>query len=301
MKHLLITNHHYQSLLEGYQRYLYTRGYARSTCYNLPHHVREFLHFLENKGIPALAQVETTDLEAFLAYLENRHHTRLGGALSAGHLNKYLQALKRFAAYLDEVEGLLLRLPVLAYKQSRVPKLLLTQAEVEALYAACSRDALGQRDRAMLSLYYGCGLRREEGERLNLADFQAERNLLYVKAGKTGRDRYVPLTERVKADLLHYRERGRAFLIRSGEPKAFLIRSPGQRIQGASLNLRLKRLVLKSGIGKDIGLHSLRHSIATHLWQAGMSLEQVGQFLGHTSLESTQIYTHLSRSEEEPV
>ncbi|NJO01353.1 MAG: tyrosine-type recombinase/integrase [Bacteroidia bacterium] len=72
---------------------------------------------------------------------------------------------------------------------------------------------------------------------------------------------------------------------------------PWQAHPGQGLVWRLKKLLLRAGIGKDIGLHSLRHSIATHLWQAGMPLSQVGRFLGHRSLESTQIYTHLQEEE----
>ena len=67
-----------------------------------------------------------------------------------------------------------------------------------------------------------------------------------------------------------------------------------KRISGSGLLIRIHKLVEKAGIQKEIGLHSLRHSIATHLLQSGMTLEEVSQFLGHVSLESTQIYTHLA-------
>ncbi|NJO01481.1 MAG: tyrosine-type recombinase/integrase [Bacteroidia bacterium] len=293
MKHFTLYERHYHRLVEGFENFLITRGYARSSCYNLPRHVAEFLHFLESRQVYALAQVEAPELEAFLDYLQNRHHQRLGGPLSAAYLNKYIQALVRFGEYVQHHQGLSLSVPLKAFKKTETPKIILSPQEVEALYQACTPDPLGQRDRAMLALYYGCGLRREEGERLNLADFQPERGLLYIRAGKTGQDRFVPLTSRVSQDLTHYRDRGRPCFTYQTQSEAFLIRPPGRRVSGQALSLRLKHLVLRSGIGKEISLHSLRHAIATHLWQAGMPLEQVARFLGHRSLESTQIYTHI--------
>lgn len=294
MKHLTLYNPHYQSLLTGFVDYLKTRGYSRSTCQNLPAHIREFLHYLESHQIQALGEVQNPDIETFIAYLQDRRGIRQGGALSAAYLNKYIQALKNFGSYLQEVHQISLSFSMQHFKQSPyAPTDILSPAEITALYAACGLDALGQRDRAMLSLYYGCGLRREEGQRLNLSDFQPERKLLYIRPGKNARDRYIPLTSQISQDLQNYCQQGRKYLLTRDHSEALLVCPPGRRVSGQSLNLRLKKLLLKASIGKDLGLHSLRHSIASHLWQAGMSLPQVARFLGHQSLESTQIYTRI--------
>lgn len=293
MKHLFLSNHHYQKLLEGFANFLAARGYSRSTCHNLPRHVREFLCYLEKQGRASLSQVGRAETQGFLQALQARPHYREGGNLSAAYLNKYLQALKRFAEYCQQMHQLPLSVSFPAFKQKPGPKTVLSPEEIQALYASCGRDALGLRDRAMLSLYYGCGLRRKEGEGLDLEDVQLEQNRIYVKAGKNGQGRWVPLLGRVKQDLAQYREQGRPRLQSYQESQAFLLRCPGQRVGSQSLALRLKQLLLKSQVGQDAGLHSLRHSIATHLWEAGMPLVQVSRFLGHRSLESTQIYTHL--------
>ena len=293
MKHLTLYHHHYQSLHTGFVDYLQTRGYSKSTCQNLPNHIKEFLHYLECQEIYALGEIDHHQIQSFVDYLQNRQSIRQGGSLSSASLNKYIQACKRFGAYLQEVHQLSVSFPLRRFKINYIPKEILSLEEISALYAACGLNGIGQRDRAMLSLYYGCGLRREEGERLNLEDFQAERKLLYIRPSKNGRDRYVPLTDQICQDLQNYCHYGRKYLQSRDQSQALLVCSPGRRISSQSLSLRLKKLLVKSGIAKDIGLHNLRHSIATHLWQAGMNLSQVARFLGHQSLESTQIYTRI--------
>ncbi len=293
MKHFTLYHQHYQSLHTGFIDYLQTRGYSKSSCTNLPNHIKEFLHYLESQQIYALGEIDHSHSQAFIGSLQARPGWHQGGRLSPAYLNKYIQACKRFGAYLQEVHQINVSFPLKSFKIQYTPKEILSIEEVNALYAACGLNGLGQRDRAMLSLYYGCGLRREEGQRLDLSDFLPERKLLYIRPGKTGLDRYVPLTGQICGDLQNYCQQGREYLQSRDQTEALLVGSPGRRIGSQSLGLRLKKLLIKSGIGKDIGLHSLRHSIATHLWQAGMPLSQVARFLGHQSLESTQIYTRV--------
>jgi site-specific recombinase XerD len=167
-----------------------------------------------------------------------------------------------------------------------------TKAEIKALYEAIGIDTLGLRDRAMLAVYYGCGLRRSEGLNLDVKDVLLDRNLLYVRKGKNYTERYVPMTAAVKEDLKEYIECARPMLVKTSTHALFLSQN-GTRVIGETMLERLHQLKEKAGIGKDAALHSLRHSIATHLLQSGMELEKIKQFLGHSSLESTQIYTHI--------
>ena len=151
----------------------------------------------------------------------------------------------------------------------------------------------------MLAVYYGCGLRRNEGVHLNLSDIDFDRSLLYVRKGKNHKERLVPISQASVKYLQAYIYDHRPELLRSGKSDALFIGyNHGTRMQGQSLLVRLKRLVLQTDspelIEKEVGLHTLRHSIATHLLAAGMKLESISRFLGHSSLESTQIYTHLA-------
>jgi site-specific recombinase XerD len=169
----------------------------------------------------------------------------------------------------------------------------LTLSEIKALYNACEGDLLGMRDRAMLAVYYGCGLRRNEGINLDVNDVLISKNLLFVSKGKNYKERYVPMTESVKEDIMNYLDFARPMFL-NRPANALFLSYAGNRLITQSMATRLQKLKEKAGIEKEAGLHTLRHSIATHLLQSGMKLSQIKRFLGHSSMESTQIYTHLA-------
>jgi len=154
----------------------------------------------------------------------------------------------------------------------------------------------------MLAVFYGCGLRRNEGVQLDISDINFDRSMLHVRKGKNYKERLVPIS---KASLKHLQEYIYDYRPQLSQSKieAVFLSQRGFRISGQSLLLRLKSLQLLSGNldlqSKEIGLHTLRHSIATHLLSAGMKMESISRFLGHSSLESTQIYTHLTGLETE--
>jgi integrase/recombinase XerD len=164
-------------------------------------------------------------------------------------------------------------------------------------------EALQLRDRAMLAVYYGCGLRNGEGVNLDVDDVHFDQQLLHVRKGKNYKERLVPLSSHTIEHLQNYLYDARPFLLLNKTDALFLSNS-GKRLSGQMMLLRLKVLIQLTGNTelqhKDIHVHTLRHSIATHLLQNGMSLEKIKEFLGHTSLESTQIYTHLIGEEYEP-
>jgi integrase/recombinase XerD len=130
-------------------------------------------------------------------------------------------------------------------------------------------------------------------------DILFDRQLVYVRAGKNYTERYVPANPKVLKDIQTYVQQARpTLLVKDQKETALFISQRGERPDGQSLGLRLKGLQEKTENdvlqNKKIGLHTLRHSIATHLLMGGMKLERVAQFLGHKSIESTQIYTHLA-------
>ena len=127
-------------------------------------------------------------------------------------------------------------------------KTILTQAEIKALYKACSNDILGIRDRAILSVYYGCGLRRSEGANLDLRDVLLKEKLLFVRAGKGYKERYVPMTEAVKDDLENYiyqsRERLQSFKPQKNE--ALFLSMQVKRMCGNALIERVHKLAVNA-------------------------------------------------------
>lgn len=174
----------------------------------------------------------------------------------------------------------------------------LTVQEIKALYNAADESILGLRDRAILSVYYGCGLRSNEGKSLDLSDVMVDKGLLYVRKGKGYKERYVPFTESIKTDFRLYLQECRPKLVKQRVEEAFLVNNQGKRIGSTTQGNRLKELLKQVGITKPIGLHSLRHSIATHLMKSGMEIENIARFLGHKHVSSTQIYTHISHEYE---
>ena len=299
MRSLPIITETYQHHLTNFVHWLQTLGYSVSTCYNLPNHLHEFFYYLESNELVELEQVKSSTIQDYFTELQRRGNQRTGKPLSVAHLKKHLQALKRFSVYLQSLNQTSLNLPDIHFTtdKAQVKKInILSSSEIERLYETCGGDVLGLRDRAMLSLYYGCGLRRTEGTRLNVWDVQLKKKLLFIAPSKNGCERYVPLAPRVADDLYNYLYQSRPHFKNADATAAFLLSMQGYRLGGQTLQLRLKYLVQKAVLSTDqIGLHTLRHSIATHLLEGGLSLKNIALFLGHKSLESTQIYTHVAK------
>lgn len=283
-------------LSESFEKWMRTLDYAPSTVYASVRYVNDFFFYLKSSEIYSLEAVQSEAINSYYKHLQSRTNKRFNGGLSDNYITSNINAIKRFSRYLQETEKPFFEVAIKTRQDKETNKTILTQSEIKALYKACGNDILGIRDRAILSVYYGCGLRRSEGASLDLSDVQLKEKLLFVRAGKGYRERYVPMTEAVKDDLENYiyqsRERLQSFKPQKNE--ALFLSMQVKRMCGNALIDRVHKLRETAKLQKEIGLHTLRHSIATHLLQSGMTLEEVSQFLGHSSLESTQIYTHLA-------
>ena len=164
----------------------------------------------------------------------------------------------------------------------------LSKEEITQLFEAASTLKL----QTILHLFYSCGLRRSEGEALNINDVHFKNQLIYIREGKGAKRRVVPITERVSKELEEYylNERTSSITKKVKDTEAFLLNNTGARMKGDQCNKLLQQIKEKAALQKEITLHHLRHSIATHLLQSGMSMEYVRDFLGHSFLETTQIY-----------
>jgi len=293
MKQLKLQNEQYKRLENKFRDWLQTLGYAESSVYSMPYTLREFLHFLEKNHINDLEQITHKYITGYFHHLETRPNQRRPGGLSINHQIKHLQALRNFGKYLKQTNQGILEVDIPLQQEQRKNISVLTKAEIKALYEATPDNPLGLRDKAMLAIFYGCGLRRSEGTGLDVEDILLKKNQIYVRKGKQYRERYVPISEGVRDTIVNYLETARPAFLKDQEHPAFFISKFSRRIEGQSLSIRLKVLKRQAGIDKEIGLHKLRHSIATHLLQSGMKLSYIARFLGHNSLESTQIYTHI--------
>ena len=294
MNHLYVLRSDEHKLLrQGFAEWLSVLGYAPMSVTYMPRHLQEFLHHQEANGKYGLAQLTAGDATAFIEHQQTRTGIRTGRAFSAAHINKYIQVLHLFSNYIRQTGKSPVGFTVELLESGSPTPAWLTRSEIRRLYAACGEDVLGLRDKAMLSVFYGCGLRLQEGASLELSDILHDRKLLYVRRGKEYKERYVPMAEKSYQDIQVYIEQARPELLQRPCAALFLDANKGRPIHKQSLYLRIKALVRKAGITKDVGTHSLRHSIATHLLQSGMKLERIKEFLGHAALDSTQIYTHL--------
>lgn len=309
MKRLSLQSPHFEYLEAGFREWLDILGYAQMGVYNRPNQLREFLHHLEGQECKHITQLEQRHIKSYHQYIQQRPHQRRGGALSDKYIHMHLQAIDKFLDYLrhkghENVPALGIR----TQAPQRPEITVLSSEEIQYLYQATHRepgisvsrtqqDAVNARDRAMLAVYYGCGLRRNEGVHLKTDDFNLETRLLHVRKGKNYKERFVPFGKGIHQHLQSYLCDHRDHLLKQVQYPHLFIGVYGKPMGGQAIYQRLKILQTQSENQqlqeKNIGLHTLRHSIATHLLEAGMSLQNIQRFLGHSSLESTEIYTHL--------
>ncbi|HAX94062.1 MAG TPA: integrase [Bacteroidales bacterium] len=167
--------------------------------------------------------------------------------------------------------------------EHRLPNVL-SKDEVKKLLNA----SLNEKHRVMLSLIYACGLRRSELIDLHVSDVDVSRRLLIIRQAKGFKDRVVPISERTIEMVKSYEERFK--------PLSYLFEGqfPGRKYSTSSLESVFRAASKKAGIKKDVTLHGLRHSYATHLLEAGTDLRYIQELLGHKSSRTTEIYTHVT-------
>lgn len=297
----VIENSTFNKAIFEFGNNLQTLGYSDGSCKMLPKCVQEFLFFFEERGILKFDEILAPDIIEYHEYLKQRPNYRYGGGLSSVMINHHLYSLKLFFAYLETNKRITrnpisgLSFPAPESKQREI----LTIEEIKQLYSVCET----LRDKTILGIYYGCGLRRSEGAKLNIRDINFRNHLLYVREGKGCKRRVVPMTKLISADLKNYFLHERKNYIRKkiteDNQVAFLLTHGGNRMSGNDCGKRLKYLISLTNnekiIAKEISLHNLRHSIASHLLENGLDIEHVRDFLGHAYLESTQIYTRVNK------
>ena len=284
----------YKLLLQSFTEWLGILGYSPLSIPSHTTSLKDFLQYQEAAGKLLLEQLTATDASHFIEYLQNKIGERTKKPLSNNHINKYIQSLKLFSKYIRETGRSNVGFTLQRLEEQKNKPVWLTKNEIGQLYEAIPATLLGIRDKAMLAIYYGCGLRLNEGANIELNDIDATKKVLHVRKGKHYKERFVPIAEKNFEEIKLYMDYARPQLLQQIKTDAlFIDANKGKPMQKQSLYVRIKTLVRKSDIKKKVGTHTLRHSIATHLLQSGMKLERIQQFLGHADLDSTQIYTHL--------
>jgi len=266
--------------LENFENWLIRLGYAESTIKGYVRLLSNFFKYL-NQRKPNQKEIEN--------FIKDLHQTKLARQSIQGYIN----VINRYSKFLELTKKQkLVTGKIIVEKEIKTQRTIFSQAEIKRIFSSIEENTpQGLFDKAMLSIYYGCGLRSKEGINLEPKELDFNKGLIYVKPSKNYQSRYVPMSQKVIQDLKEYLDFAREII--NTESKYLLVGKSKPQVTGSQLNNRLKVLMKKSEITKQASLHSLRHSIATHLLQQGMELEYIGNFLGHKRLDSTQIYTHI--------
>jgi integrase/recombinase XerD len=300
----------FESLLSSYLATRRAEGNAEGTLKYRRLYLAHFFDWLRHEGIEDLARVTPDHARAY-AVLLAKHRYRIGNA-EGGDLRALkprtravrLQIVHDFFLWLL-ARGLLLCDPTAALdtggKRLQLPRQVLSEPEVERLLTAPSAATpLGLRDRAMLALLYSTGLRRAELAALDINDVDLTGLTVFVRRGKGGKPRLVPLGQSAAEDLLAYLSRGRPALVRTPTPALFVggddraLRNLGRRLLPDAVSLMVRRTCAKAKLGKSLMAHALRHAFATHMLRAGADIRHVQRLLGHSSIVTTETYTHVA-------
>jgi integrase/recombinase XerD len=274
--------------IEDFRAYLMQIGYKKGTQTMLPICLNEFLNFV-NKSV---SSIDKTDILSYYEYIKNRPNKRRPGALSESMVNHHVFSLKIFFSFQMEIGKITVNpMSTLSFPRPKSKaREILTPEEITQLFDLCE----SYKEKAVLSVFYGLGLRRSEGENLLLEDVNYKTSLLVVREGKGKKRRVIPMNKAISESLKNYVLKERKA---TSDTKTFFTSRIGLKMSGNALNKILKQLLERAGIEKEISLHCLRHSIATHLLENGLSLEYVRDFLGHQHLETTQIYTRVKNKQ----
>jgi site-specific recombinase XerD len=271
------------------------------------HDVREFLTWAERGACSTPDRLDHRVLRRYLAYLTTRGFARSTVARKAASVRAYARFLRR-QGVIETDPGRFLRAPKGGRRLPRVPRSdeacdLLDQAD-ERASAPVTRStpgpaptatlgtAVARRDRAVLELLYGAGLRVGECCELREADVDLRRRTVTV-LGKGSKVRRLPLGEPAIDAVREYVHAGRAELVKAGSPDRLFLNRLGRVLTPRDARRILERNPLPDG--RILHPHSLRHAYATHLLEGGADLRAVQELLGHADLSTTQVYTHVTR------
>ncbi len=251
--------------------------------------LNDFLNFLEKERIPLKVRyIDHLTIRRFLASLQRRGLSHTTTARKLATLRSFFRFLCR-EEYLEVNPTLGTRTPKLA---KRLPKFLALSEVFTLLESPDEKSILGARDRAILELLYATGMRVSELVGLECADVDLLGGVAKVW-GKGGKERLAPFGTEAARALHNYLKRREALHPGEGERGLFLNKS-GSRISTRSIRRLLDKYIKKASLSQRISPHTLRHSFATHLLDAGADLRSVQELLGHASLSTTQVYTHLT-------
>jgi integrase/recombinase XerD len=284
----------------SFEHYLETIGRNPKSVKHRLRHLNEFFAWVEQQGIQSLESIKYANLIAYENYLRQRPNKRDGGLLGEKFINDQKWVVSKMLGYL-QLTGKITQNPAskleINFPRNTGQRTTLSQSEIKEIYQVCNET-----EKAWFGLCYGCGLRVMEIRDLDMSDINLEEGIVVVRHGKGNKKRLIPITLKVIESLrVHLKKRRK--IVTEPATEALFLHINGGRMMHYTFNKYLKILIMKTlnnnlkARVNQIGVHCLRHSIATHLIENGVKMEQVKEFLGHSHLETTEIYTRVSQEQ----
>jgi integrase/recombinase XerD len=305
-----IYTENYQQEIRNYKLHLEILGYNPSTIKSKYLYLKAFFKWLEENKIFSLKEIQSKNIAKYYTELQKQKSVRNGELLSKENVNGRMRNVQKYFGYLIETGTLKKNSAscfIFSSEKERKDRIIFTQSEIQELYEV----AENLQEINILNLAYGCGLRAGELVRINKEDINLQENLVIVEKGKNNKRRIIPVSEKIKNELSEFlfsienKSVKSVLSVGNFKEEALFLNIENRRMQAKSFVIILKKLLQKTEFGKrftklelqKIGMHTLRHSIATHLLENGMKLEQVQYFLGHNQIETTEIYTHINQNQ----
>lgn len=298
-------NKDFTAIQQEFVFWLETLGYSKHSMRKYAGKATELFCWLETQNIAHISQLTKQHITTFFDHQQTRKNKRFKGTLSDVYLNDYYTGIDKLLEFLHQMGAKNIPSPmnyritidnnerVRKIEPFTIEEIKQLQAQIQELYPNYKqqhREAKRYQLQLIFALHYGCGLRFSEGYRLTVKDIDFNKKNIFVRQGKGYKDRIVPLTDNiynvVQDYIYNFRNQIRCdhnrLYIHSNVALLYSLKDLQKSCNNEQLNSKL------------LHFHVLRHSIATHLLQKGMSVENIARFLGHGSLTSTQIYTHIS-------
>ena len=287
---------------QKYFSHLKVLGYSAETTASHHWRLKPFLGYLGSIGVLEPGQIPSSVLRDYQAHLFSQVN-QYGRFNNVSSRNNHLKVARKFLRFLFEEGATLEDLGEgveYAKEPKRLPRYVLTEHEIKKLLETPDTNTvLGYRDRTILEVFYTCGIRRSELIHLKVGDIDLEAGLLRVNAGKGNKDRVVPVGKIALRYLRHYLKEVRPHLVKDPTKENVFLSRQGKPICRCMLGLRLKRYAKKAGIAKNISVHTLRATCATHCLRGKKRKEQMHprhlmELMGHSSMEALNPYLAVS-------
>lgn len=278
--------------LTDFLRYIIIeRHYSEKTKEAYQDDILDFFSFLKETGNEDYLSVTVQDIRIYLSFLHDQSYSR-------NTISRKLSSLRSFYQFL--VKNDILSENPFSYiqmkrQQAKLPRFFY-EKEIDALFQQTQGDdALDNRNRALLEVLYGTGIRVTECTNIKIKDIDFDTSVVLIY-GKGNKERYVPFGSFAHDAILDYMKHGRDELMTKGKTTHdfLFVNHRGEKLTDSGIQYILKKMIEKSSLTADIHPHMFRHTFATHLLNNGADLRTVQELLGHSSLSSTQIYTHVT-------